>query len=316
MTADGTGVKVLFIMGKGRSGSTLLDNVLGQVPGVFSGGELTYLWDWGLRRRVVCGCGDDVLDCPVWSKVLDTAAGIRSREADAARIQAIWRDQRAVERWHRAPQLFARGGPGGWAALRRHADLLGRVYRTLRDVTGAQLVVDSSKTPLNPAALGLVEGIDGAALQLVRDPRAVGFSWQRTKAWSDRPEGGEMPRFGPYHTAASWTLRNLTAELVLRRWPRDRTTRLRYEDLCRAPRTTVAELLELAEIAPGALPFSDERTVRLGPTHTVGGNPNRMSQGEVVITPDSEWESGIDRRTRQVISTLTQPLLRRYGYPS
>lgn len=305
---------VLFIMGKGRSGSTLLDTLLGQVPGVFSSGELTYLWDWGLRKSVRCGCGEDVLSCPVWSKVLDEAVGIRSRDHDAARIEAIWRDQRAVERWHNAPRLFLRRRAGGWASLRRHADTLGRIYRAIGDVTGAELIVDSSKTPLNPAALGLVDGVVGSAVQLVRDPRAVGFSWQRTKAWSDRDDGGTMPRFGPFHTAASWTLRNLTAQLVLRRWPEERTARLRYEDFCEAPRTSVAEMLDRAGLHSDALPFADEHTARLGPTHTVGGNPNRMAQGEVAITPDTEWEARIDRRTMLILSGLTFPLRRRYGY--
>jgi hypothetical protein len=307
-------VRVLFVMGKGRSGSTLVDNVLGQVPGVTSAGELTYLWDWGLRQRVRCGCGEDVLTCPVWSKVLDEAVGIRSREVDAGRIDEIWRDQRRVERWHQAPRLFAGRGVGGWPALQRHVDVLGRLYRALRDVTGAQLVVDSSKTPLNPAALGLVAGIDGRAVQLVRDPRAVGFSWQRTKAWSDRDEGGTMPRFGPYHTAASWSLRNLGAEAVLRRWPEGATMRLRYEDFCRAPRSSLVSLLEVAGVDAGDLPFADDHTARLGPTHTVGGNPNRMSGGDVAITPDDEWEARIDARTRRVVTTLTGPLRRRYGY--
>lgn len=315
MTPSATdGVDVLFIMGKGRSGSTLLDNVLGQVPGVFSCGELTYLWDWGLRRGVRCGCGEDVLACPVWSKVLAEAVDVRSREGDAARIDALLADQHAVERWHQAPRLFTRRDPGGWETLRRHAGTLDRLYRALRDVTGARLLVDSSKTPLNPAALGLVDGVDGAAVQLVRDPRAVGFSWQRRKAWSDRDEGGEMPRFGPLHTAASWSLRNLTAEMVLRRWPSERTLTLRYEDFCESPRQTVARLVALAGLPADDLPFADEHTARLGPTHTVGGNPNRMASGEITIAPDTEWTSRISPAADRTISALTWPLRRRYGY--
>ena len=307
-------VKVLFILGKGRSGSTLLDNVLGQVPGVFSTGELHRLWDWGLRQGVPCGCGKDALTCPVWSPVLAKSVGIQSRDGDAERIEAIWHDQQAVERWRQAPRLFTRRQSGGWLALRRYAEILGSVYGALRDVTGARLLVDSSKTPLNPAVLGLVEGLDGSAVQLVRDPRAVGFSWQRTRAWSDRARGGTMPRFGPVHTAASWALRNVTAELVLHRWPATRTARLCYEDFCEAPRTTITELLALAGVQADRLPFSDEHTVRVGETHTIGGNPNRVTNGEVSISPDREWENQLPARTQRVVSTLTWPLARRYGY--
>ena len=39
---------VLYIGGMGRSGSTLVDRVLGQAPGVCSVGELVFLWERGV----------------------------------------------------------------------------------------------------------------------------------------------------------------------------------------------------------------------------------------------------------------------------
>ena len=36
-------VKVLYVAGLGRSGSTILANTLGQVEGFFSGGELNFI---------------------------------------------------------------------------------------------------------------------------------------------------------------------------------------------------------------------------------------------------------------------------------
>lgn len=68
-------MKVLFLLGKGRSGSTLLDNPLHAVPGVFSVGEL---WRWRRGRSVKlerCGCGVDIADCPVWGEILHIAFG-------------------------------------------------------------------------------------------------------------------------------------------------------------------------------------------------------------------------------------------------
>lgn len=309
-------VRVLFIVGKGRSGSTILDNVLGEVSGVFSAGELLHLWDWGLEQRVRCGCGEDVLECPVWSAVLAKGFGIRSREDDAERIEAILRDYRAVIRWHNAPRLFTRGEVGRWAALRRWVGTSEVLFHTIAEVTGARVIVDSSKIPLNPAPLGLVGGIDGRVVHLVRDPRAVGYSWQRTKEWSDRDTGGTMPRYGALHTSASWTVRNLGAELVTRRWPPEKTMRLRYEDFSREPRDSVARVVQLVGLPTADLPFADAHTAVLGANHTVGGNPDRMRRGEVTIRADEAWESGLGARSRRRISTLTLPLRRRYGYPT
>lgn len=51
-------VRVLSIVGYTRSGSTLLDSILGELDGVFSAGELHYLWERGLLEHRTCGCGD------------------------------------------------------------------------------------------------------------------------------------------------------------------------------------------------------------------------------------------------------------------
>src|SRR5207249_8771406 len=75
-TGDGApAVKVLYVAGSGRSGSTILDRILGQVDGFFSAGELCNLWGRGLLARRRCGCGTPVPDCPVWGAVLAEAFG-------------------------------------------------------------------------------------------------------------------------------------------------------------------------------------------------------------------------------------------------
>jgi len=48
---------VLFIGGLGRSGSTLLDRMLGRLDDVWSVGELVHLWERGLSQNNRCGCG-------------------------------------------------------------------------------------------------------------------------------------------------------------------------------------------------------------------------------------------------------------------
>ena len=66
-------VAVLYVTGWCRSGSTVLGNILAEVPGVFHAGELRFLWQNGVlgtgsNRR--CGCGADLLACAFWSRVL------------------------------------------------------------------------------------------------------------------------------------------------------------------------------------------------------------------------------------------------------
>lgn len=76
-------VRLLYLAGIGRSGSTLLERLLGEVPGVCSLGEVTHLWRRGVLRNERCGCGTPFLDCPFWRKVGESAFG-GWRSADAS----------------------------------------------------------------------------------------------------------------------------------------------------------------------------------------------------------------------------------------
>ena len=145
MTEDAP-ARVLLIAGSGRSGSTMLANLLGSAPGVFSGGEVRYLFERGLRDNRLCGCGVPFRDCPTWRAVLDRAAG--SPEAlDAAGLAA------AAARWgriRRFPRLVV-ASPGRLpAGLGGYAGLVDRLYRAIPAVTGASLIVDSSNVGRMP----------------------------------------------------------------------------------------------------------------------------------------------------------------------
>ena len=72
-------VQVLYIAGTGRSGSTLLAGILGQVDGIFNAGEVRYIWDRGLLANRLCGCGRQFRDCPVWDEILVEAGSPDAR---------------------------------------------------------------------------------------------------------------------------------------------------------------------------------------------------------------------------------------------
>jgi hypothetical protein len=42
----------------------------------------------------------------------------------------------------------------------------------------------------------------------------------------------------------------------------------------------------------------------------------RFATGELAIRADEEWRAKMDAGDRRTVSTLTGPLLRRYGYSS
>ncbi len=315
MPADAR-VKVLFLAGKGRSGGTLLASLLGQLPGFFNIGELNRLWDWGLVSNHRCGCGLPVRECPTWAALLARADELLAGTGIPPLPEAgIDRTQASVVRWPNMPRLLAAkpGRAARWPELDRYTTATSAVYRAIADVTGARVVVDSSRLPIEPVGLGLVPGVDVRVAQVVRDPRGVVYSWRRSRRMTDRDAEEYMPRFSALFTTTSWLARNLVVE-ILRRRHREVPV-VHYDDLARDPASVLRGLAALVDEPAGDLAFLTSESAVLAPTHTVGGNPVRMTSGAVTITPDDEWRARMPRRDRIVATTVAVPLLRRYGLP-
>ncbi len=68
-------MKVLYIVGVGRSGSTLLERMLGAVPGSVNAGELNAIFSRVATQDQRCGCGEPFSACPFWQAVGDRAFG-------------------------------------------------------------------------------------------------------------------------------------------------------------------------------------------------------------------------------------------------
>mgnify|MGYP003352777339 FL=1 len=146
----------------------------------------------------------------------------------------------------------------------------------------------------------------------VRDPRAVVYSWKRTKKMADRDGDVEMDRFGATYSTVSWTARNLVVEAIGRR---TELRLVRYDDLARDPAGTLRDLAAFVGEPAGDLAFIADGSAEIRPTHSVGGNPVRMDTGRTTIQPDEEWRERLGTRDRVVGTALPLPLLPRYDLP-
>jgi hypothetical protein len=307
----GRGVKVLYIAGWGRSGSTIIDNVLGEIDGFFSGGEIHYLWERGLIEGRKCGCGLTLNDCRIWSRVLER---LRSGAEDPTQV-VRWQ-QKSVRVRHAF--RLARMTPARarrQASLDSYTRLLGDTYGAVADVTGARVIVDSSKRPSDGAVLHLVPGVSPYVLHLVRDPRAVAYSWQRSKAHLDSGAPAEMRKHGTAGSTVSWTVWNAGIEVLRRSGSASNAMLLRYEDFVSNPRASIEAIVRMVGEDGSGLPFEQDDTVRLSGNHTISGNPSRFRTGAVALRSDDEWTRSQPLKDRLVATGLALPLLHRYGYP-
>lgn len=306
---------VLYIAGTGRSGSTVLANILGEVEGLFAAGEVRYLWQRGLRENRLCGCGLPVRECPVWSQVLARAGYLD----DPGLVDGAVSMLKETSRIRNLPGILAgsvRPGldPARASRYAAHRTALGEMYAAMAEVTSSRVVVDSSKLPAYANVLAATPGIDLRVLQLIRDPRGAAHSWASKKELRDGAGRSHMEQIGPAKSAVLWDIWNLAGGVLVRGAP-DRYLRLRYEDFVADPPGAVRRILALVGSEDAALPFVNGHEARTSPNHSVAGNPDRLRHGRITVRSDDRWRTAMTSRDRRLVSTLTSPLLLRYGYP-
>src|SRR5262249_41243263 len=164
---------VVYIAGSGRSGSTLLERALGEVPGFVNVGELIDLYRRTAAQDERCGCGAAFAECPFWARVGDRAFG----GWPGQKLAATHGLQNGVARQRRMPRLLAMPLAGRQfradvAAYGASYDVL---YHAIAAEAGAACVVDASKWPVQALALARA-GLDVRVIHLVRDVRGVAYS--------------------------------------------------------------------------------------------------------------------------------------------
>jgi hypothetical protein len=302
---------ILYVAGAGRSGSTILDNILGQVDGVASVGELRFLWERGILEERLCGCGRPFLECPQWTPILDEAFPNTELPALARRMVELQQDG---TRARRLPKLLRRRARERLQrSMSEYLGNLALLYAATASHLGRPVVVDSSKLPPYGAMLDMLPGFEVRVVHLIRDPRATAYSWLRKKRLPDRAGTAFMQQQGPVKASALWALWNTAAGLLWRRSPR--YLRVHYEEFVREPRVVVDRILAHAGLAGASAPFVSDSEVELSANHTVAGNPSRFSTGRVAIRADDEWTTRMRRWDRARVTAVTWPLLVRYGYP-
>jgi hypothetical protein len=300
--------RVLYLGGLGRSGTTLVERLLGELPGVVALGEIVHLWQRDIVDDERCGCGARFSACTFWKQIGERAFGGWGK-VDVARVRAL-RD--AVERTRHIPRLAARGAT---PEVREYAGYYAKVYAAAAEVAGAQVVVDSSKHSALAHVLRFADDVDLRVVHVVRDARGVAYSWTKTVARPESDGTEEMTRYSPGRSALLWNAHNAAFGLLARRGVAVR--RIRYEEFLTDPRAALLRLADFAGVTltPDDLTFLRPEHADLKVGHSAAGNPMRFTVGRLALRHDDAWVRALPSAQRRLVGAVCAPLLRAYGYP-
>jgi hypothetical protein len=300
--------KLLYIMSRPHSGSTILDIMIGNGAQVEGVGQLVS--DMG-KLDNPCACGATIRDCAFWREVrADVEAhgipwgGAVAASVDQAHVRRFWRTWRAAS---------------DDSEFLRLAETTRAVVAAIGRVSGKPHVLDSTKEPTR--GLFLLKYLPEArVIRLVRDPRsAVASHYWRLKDkgyYHFLRRDWRVPGLGPVFlalAAASWTVGNLLGEMVTRVAP-GRVVLLRYEDLRDDPAGALERIGRAfgLDLGDSAARLRDGRP--LGVQHIIGGNDVRLEAGLRFDPSRERSRRPLPRWVERLTVALSWPLMRRYGY--
>jgi Sulfotransferase family len=301
-------IKVLYIAGYGRSGTTMMSIALGLHPSILGAGEITELSRHAWINNTHCSCGHPLRECSFWSAVVNNWLPARQTVA----LNDYRRRQEHFE------NLFVMQamdfGIGRRADLGAYVSETEKLFRQIAAVSGKNIIVDSSKMPSRVRALARMKDVDLYVVHMVRDGRGV--AWSLMKGYKRDVRAGLQRELVPksaLRTGIRWTTVNLAAEQLRHIVGPDRYVRVRYEDFVANP----AEAMKTIGGMIGCdLQGVAERLARGEPIetyHQMAGNRLRMSAA-IKMEKDEAWRSQMPETTRRQFEWIFGRFLARYNY--
>jgi len=302
-------MKILYLMGAGHVGSTVIDVVIGAHPRIESLGEAWKLpgaWADPASDRV-CACGTAIRACAFWREARGVWAELVGDDDVARYVASMGRFEGSRSAWPRLLQSQLRPTAEFLEYLRRNRAL----YEAVRRVGGKPMVVESSLSPRRAYVLATTPGIELYLVHLVRDGRGVIWSHQNPAKRAVRKSFRPAPA---WQTTRYWVSANLQSAYVYSRLPPERRMRLRYEDFATDPDAALVRLGRFVGEDLSGLLTPDRAIRQPAPVrHTPGGNRVRLMK-EVQVRKDFGWMEHLPAKDRALFWLCAGWLARSYGY--
>lgn len=286
-------MNMIGIVGMSRSGSTLIEGALQNTFQVRSVGEVSYIWERGVQKNELCGCGTPFNECDFWQQVLRDGFG-RLTTKDARRFGE------AFESVKGGLFDFSPNIGKAYAPDPLFVDISRTLYTSIARIAGDDTIIDSSKNALYLASVARSLETPISFMHVYRDACGVVHSTQTPKVRPEVQTGSAyMGRAKTIlHGAWRWKLRNSQSSAVgltggFPYWV------VSYEAFCSDPQ---------AQLSAIGYAYDLRRRQSAPPQawHSVSGNPIRFSSKTNEIRLDQRWKTEMKPHQKAVVRLLTK----------
>ncbi|NJB70287.1 hypothetical protein GGR42_000749 [Saonia flava] len=296
-------IKVLYFAGSGRSGSTILNIILGNHPHIFGGGELQNMGQV-YNANKICSCQSPLIHCEFWSSVVNDWSSkieednITSGFKKWSEVEGVF----SIKSW--VKMYFGIGKKD--AQFKEYLKSTSEFLRSVQQHSKKKVLVDISKNPLRAWALEENPDIDLRMVHLVRDGRAVTWSLKRTAERQNR----KRPT---WRAAMFWALINRMTNLV--RSKVEHRTLVRYEDFIENPGLVLNQIGEMAEIDFTDIINNIDKNDDFRIDHVMAGNGIRKADTiKFETTKTDGWIKKLNSRSKNIFKILSYSSLKKFNY--
>jgi hypothetical protein len=309
-------VNVIYIASIGRSGTTLLDCILGSHPEMASVGEL-HIWPHEIREngRLPTGSGEMIDSDPFWQEMCQRIDPLQQPNPGLDHFREA-HDAGRTLRLERLPDFSSRPlSASSQHLVDQYAENTEEVYRAFLDVyekfegSRPTWIVDSSKDPYRLCWLTRSQRFNLRVIHMVKHPN--GFIYSVTKPHIHAEHFALPDRvLWTVRQAGAWSVRNHLIRAVMETHLNTaHGMTLRYEDLARTPYSVVEDICGMVDCtyAPSLV---DE--FRDGGKYAMAGNPMRQRSGGIRL--DEKWKRALPSSSRYITQMITSVNARQFGY--
>lgn len=283
---------VVYICSDTRSGSTLLDMLLGRHPLVTSVGELHHLYNYlngtYFRQKVkedTCACERKFCECPFWSRVIREYNAQNEPEIKFAHTRFTVPDNfiaryffdffMATASLSKLKKRMSNNKKDRFNKYAEIADTRFKLYNVINSISNTSYVVDSSKKIAGVKFLLAWQPKYFKAIFLTRDLRAIATS-------KFKREPGSSLLVMMLQTM----LFHIKLFLAVKTVPQKYRMVIRYEDVVTNP----TEILKRIFLFLGIDTDSKIDLESYHESHVLGGSPHRLTNKKLKIYTDDRWK--------------------------
>lgn len=261
-------MKIIYIIGDGRSGSTILDSVLGNNSNTISVGECARFWNRFYEKETFCGCSDKIEECILWSRIdksIKTKYKNYCPESFREKVKYIL----YFKNFSKIPELV--DNPD-W---KEFCDIVKHFYLSISKFNQNKIIIDSTKFPNWGYFLFCLDFAKINFIHLERNLQSVANSWKKKIILPEyHSKTVYMPIKSNFTILKNW----IKIKYLCNKIEKNNTNFIfvEYEEFCQNPKLILNIIIKKTNIE------LDINNLQIPYNHSIGGNPVRSNSNRSI----------------------------------